>query len=183
MAYKNKIIFNSKIGQEILFLQTAKDTGGTLLEMQSTYYSISKEPPQHYHPFQDEYFRILEGELTVRINGEVINLQAGEGLHIPAKTAHSMWNHSQQKTVVHWKVWPALNTEYFLENAAGVAEDHKTSSSGMPSLLQVAIMVNKYHSVFRLAKPSYARQKLFFWALIPFSYIMGYRGSYKKYMN
>ena len=66
MAYRNKIIRNVQLGQEIRFLQTAKDTDGTLLEMESTYHAASKEPPPHYHPHQEEDFTVVEGELHVR---------------------------------------------------------------------------------------------------------------------
>ena len=39
MAFKNKQISNPKTGQDIKFLQTAKDTNGKLLEMEATYNS------------------------------------------------------------------------------------------------------------------------------------------------
>ncbi len=50
MALKNKTICNSITGQEITFLQTARDTAGQLLEMESGFRPYSGEPPPHYHP-------------------------------------------------------------------------------------------------------------------------------------
>src|SRR3954463_3375401 len=123
MAYKNKLISNPKTGQSIQFLKTAKETGGTLLEMETTYESRSKEPPAHYHPLQDEDFMVKQGVLNIRINGKLIVLQAGDSLHIQRKVVHSMWNESDQKAVVNWKVQPALETEYFFENMMGMAAE------------------------------------------------------------
>ena len=121
MAYRNKIIRNVQLGQEIRFLQTAKDTDGTLLEMESTYHAASKEPPPHYHPHQEEDFTVVEGELHVRLEDHLVILKKGDHLHIPKNRVHSMWNGSENRTVVNWKVQPAMNTEYFLETAVGIS--------------------------------------------------------------
>ena len=71
MAYSGKEISNSKTGQAIRFIQTAKDTQGQLLEMESSWKPFSKEPAPHFHPRQDETFTVISGELTVRINDEI----------------------------------------------------------------------------------------------------------------
>jgi quercetin dioxygenase-like cupin family protein len=183
MAFKGKHISNPKTGQEITFLQTAGETGGRLLEMEATFNAHSKEPPAHYHPFQVEDFTILEGELSVRINGHIEVLTPGDTLHIPAKKVHSMWNGSAKKALVNWKVRPALDTEYFLETAIGLAQDNKTNENGAPGLLQAVLMVNRYSRVYRLASPPFFILKIIFLILTPFAYAMGYRPSYKKYLD
>ncbi len=183
MAYKNKTISNPKTRHDIRFLQTAKDTGGKLLEMEATYHDHSKEPAAHYHPCQAEDFTVLSGELTVRIDGQLKVLKQGDTLHIPANKVHSMWNNSDEKTTVNWKVMPAMNTEYLLETANGLASDGKTNDNGMPNILQVALMANKYTDVFRLAKPPFVVQKILFIALTPLAYLAGYKPTYKQYLD
>ncbi len=183
MAFKNKTINNSKTRQEIKFLQTAKDTNGQLLEMESTYHSQSKEPVPHYHPFQVEDFMVLSGELTVRIDGQLKVIKQGGTLHIPENKVHAMWNSSTGKTVVNWKVKPAMDTEYLLETGTGLANDGKTNENGLPNILQVALMANKYANVFRLAKPAFTFQKMLFIILTPFAYLLGYKPTYKKYLD
>jgi quercetin dioxygenase-like cupin family protein len=79
------------VGQHIKFLQTAKDSDGKLLEMEASYRPYSKEPPPHYHPYQEEDFMILKGQMTVRLQGKILLLNEGDTLHIPANTIHSMW--------------------------------------------------------------------------------------------
>lgn len=183
MAYKNKTIVNSKTGQKIKFITTAKDSNGRLLEMISTYSPYSPEPPDHYHPYQTEHFRVLSGELTIKMNEDVLVLKSGDSLHIPANTPHAMWNDSEDNTVLNWKVEPAMNTEHLLETFTGLSTDGNTNEAGVPPILQTALIANKYSDVFRLSKPGFVIQKILFTMLTPFAYLSGYRGSYKKYLD
>lgn len=183
MAYKNKTICNPKTRQDIKFLQTGKDTDGKLLEMEATYNEHSKEPTAHYHPYQVEDFTVLLGELTVRIDGQLKVLKQGDKLNIPINKGHSMWNNSDNKTVVNWKVQPAMDTENLLETATGLANDGKTNDDGMPNILQVALMANKYADVFRLSIPPFVAQKILFIILTPFAYMFGHKPTYKKYLD
>jgi len=181
MAYKNKMITNPVVGQHIKFLQTASDTEGKMLEMEASYQPYSKEPPPHYHPYQEEDFIIIKGQMTVRLDGKILLLNENDTLHIPSNTIHSMWNNSSSTAVINWKVRPALTTEFFLETAMGLASDKKARR--MRSLLQRSLLANKYSRVFRLSKPSFFVQKVLFIILTPFAWMFGYRATYKKYFD
>lgn len=183
MAFKNKIIQNSKTRQDIKFLQTAKDTGGQLLEIETTYNANSKEPVAHYHPHQIEDFTVISGELMVRMDGQLRVLKPGDTLHIPKNKVHAMWNNTDGQTVVNWKIQPALHTEQFLETATGLANDGKTNQKGMPNILQVALLANQFADEFRLAKPPFGIQKALFFILTPLAYLLGFRPTYKKYLD
>ncbi|RRB06607.1 cupin domain-containing protein [Larkinella rosea] len=183
MAHKGKEIRNPKTGQVIQFVKTKADTRGRYLELISTYEAHSKEPVPHYHPNQDEYFEVLQGELTIRLNGRLKILQPGDKLHIERNRVHSMWNASDDKTVVSWKTVPAMDTEYLLELNTGLANDDKTNAEGIPDLLQVALMMNHYDHVFRVAKPPFVVQKLVFGMLTPLAWLLGYKPYYKKYID
>jgi len=183
MAVRNKTIWNDKTRQGIRFIQTAKDTAGALLEMESTFGAKSKEPPLHYHPHQEEEFAVLSGELTVKVDGQAKTLRQGDILHVPRNTAHAMWNRSEVPTLVNWKVRPAMNSENLFETFTGLANDHKTNENGMPGILQAALTVNAFSRVFRLAKPPYIVQKIIFGILAPFAILLGYKPVYKKYLD
>ena len=173
---------NPIVGQHIKFLQTAKDTDGKLLEMEASYRPYSKEPPPHYHPYQEEDFMILKGQMTVRLQGKILLLNEGDTLHITPNTIHSMWNNSGGTSVINWKIQPALTTEYLLETATGLASDKKRKRR-MRSFLQRSLMANKYSNVFRLSKPPFFIQKTLFIVLTPFAWLAGYRASYKQYFD
>jgi quercetin dioxygenase-like cupin family protein len=183
MAYKGKIINHKKTGQEIIFIQTSDDTGGELLEMESIFQPHSLEPVPHYHPLQDEFFTVLEGEITVRIDSGLHVIKQGNTLRIKQGQIHSMWNHTSQKARLNWKVMPASDTEYFLENGIGIANKKKTNKKGMPPLLQIALLAKRFSHVYRVAKPSFTIQKILFTALSPFSYLAGYKSCYKEFVD
>lgn len=183
MAFKGKELKNPATGQEIRFLKTAKDTGGQWLEMESTYNSRSKEPTPHYHPFQDETFTVSEGELSVKMNGTLRIYRAGKQFQVPKGTVHCMWNDSPGRTVMHWQVRPAMQTEYLLETTSGLAMDGRTDADGKPGLLQIALIANRFAGVFRLTKPPYIIQRILFTLLTPLDWLAGYKATYRKYID
>jgi quercetin dioxygenase-like cupin family protein len=181
MAYQGKIIENKLVGQKLKFIRTMTDTNGELLEIETTYPTKSIEPVPHYHPFQDEWFEVTEGELTIRLAGKIVTLKIGEKIHIPKNQVHSMWNNSPNKTMVNWLVKPALRTEVFFENVYGLAQDRKVNKKGIPSFLQIVLFATEFSKEFRLTKPPYSIQRIIFTLLSPISKIMGYKATYDKY--
>lgn len=183
MAYKGKRITNAVNKQTIEFVTTSKDSEGKLLEMISSWEPHSPKPAEHYHPFQEEEFTVLQGQLTVRVNGKEKTLQKGDSIHIARNSVHAMWNDSTELVVVSWKVYPAGDTEYFLETAMGLASDGKVNRNGMPGLLQVSLLARRYRNEFRLSKPPYFIQKIIFLLLSPFAMLLGKRAIYPQYID
>ena len=183
MAFVNKQIHNSTTGQSYKFIQTAKSTNGEVLEMETAYDPHSKEPPAHYHPYQSEDFTIVSGEVTVRIGANENTLKQGDTLHVPPGDVHAMWNTSNEKAVVNWKVRPALKTEYLLETITGLANDGKTNADGKPGILQAALTLSKFSREFRLSNPPFMVQRIVFSILTPFAYFFGCKPVYEKYLD
>ncbi|HVF82424.1 MAG TPA: cupin domain-containing protein [Flavisolibacter sp.] len=183
MAYKGKVIVNPVNRQSIEFVTTAKESNGEQLEMIATWEPHSIKPIEHYHPYQHENFGVLAGELTLIINGKTSVLRQGQSVDIPAKAAHAMWNNSNKKTVVKWKITPAMHTEYFLETGMGLAADNRTGRNGVPGILQTSLLARKYKKEFRLRKPPYFIQQIVFTLLVPFALLSGKKAVYKKYLD
>ncbi|MBK8546928.1 MAG: cupin domain-containing protein [Saprospiraceae bacterium] len=181
MAYQGKVVENKYVGQKLRFIRTSTDTNGELLEIETTYPTKSIEPMAHYHPFQEEWFEVTEGEISIRLDGRIFTLSGGDKIHIPKNKVHSMWNNSANKTVANWIVKPALRTEDFFENAYGLAQDGKVNNKGMPGFFQIILFLTEFSKEFRLSKPPYFLQQLVFTMLSPISRIMGYKATYDKY--
>jgi len=160
-------ICNQVTGQVIRFLQTGEDTNGRLLKMESIYAPFSDEPPVHYHPMQDEYFKVLAGELAVRLAGNIRVYAAGEEIHIKPGTPHSMWNAGSVETLVTWKVVPALDTEQFLRTMTELANAGDTNVKGVPPLPVMVYLLKKYNKTFRISKPPIGVIKTLFVLLKP----------------
>lgn len=152
--YKDHLITNKITGQRIRFIRTAEDTGGELLEMETVYSSFSDEPPIHYHPAQEEFFQVLSGELTVRIDADVKIYRTGAVIHIAPGLRHSMWNSGHLEARVNWKVYPAMDTANFLISLTALANMDRTNKKGIPSLPVMVFLLNKYKTSFRLQKPA-----------------------------
>ena len=183
MAVPNKRISNRFTGLDIVFLQTARDTAGAMLEMEATYHTGSREPVSHYHPRQTEDFTVIEGELQVKLDGVMRTLRPGETLHIAAGQRHSMWNSGTTPAVVIWRVQPAMDTEYLLETLTGLANAGKTDANGFPGILQVALTANAISDVMRIAAPPFPVQWTAFTLLRPLARLLGYKPTYPEYLD
>lgn len=65
---------------------------------------IIHEPPGHSsEPIShegEEIFFILEGALTVEVDGERTILQVGDSIHFPSTKTHSTWNHTISPAII-----------------------------------------------------------------------------------
>jgi quercetin dioxygenase-like cupin family protein len=81
-------------------------------------------PLAHFHPSQEEAFEVLEGTLTVTVEGRTHEYMTGERFTVPAGAVHGMWNAGDAPARASWRVTPALKTEeMFRTIAAGGVED------------------------------------------------------------
>ncbi len=67
---------------------------------------IMHEPPGHRsepiaHDGEEMMF-VLEGAVTVEVDGERSVLQAGDSIHFPSTKVHSTWNHSDRPATILW---------------------------------------------------------------------------------
>ncbi|HLP93141.1 MAG TPA: cupin domain-containing protein [Saprospiraceae bacterium] len=153
---------NPVTGHHFDILQDADSTHGALLDMEVTYPPQSVEPPTHYHPFQTEHFTILDGEMSIRINGQLRVYQAGESIEMPPNVHHAMWNSGHTPTRMHWRISPALQSEALFYSLATLAGEGKTDQQGKPSLLYAGILFHRFSREFRLSSPPYVVQKWLF---------------------
>jgi quercetin dioxygenase-like cupin family protein len=79
------------LGQEVLVKLTNADTDGAVAVFHVTVPPRSG-PPLHRHSREDEWFYVLDGEITVEINGQRILVQTGGSAFAPRGTAHAFQN-------------------------------------------------------------------------------------------
>ncbi|MBZ5201886.1 cupin domain-containing protein [Planomicrobium chinense] len=90
-------IINQQSGQRMIFRQTAKDTDGQLLEIESFNPPSTEKEPEHVHPKQESSAEVLSGTVHFSINGRIQIVKAGEKVVIPPGVPHYFWNEG------HWK--------------------------------------------------------------------------------
>jgi hypothetical protein len=121
---------------------------------------------------------VISGSVRFRVGAEERSLKAGESITIPANTPHFFWNDGEEEA--HFIGWfrPALKIERFFESFFGLAQDGKLNEKGLPSMLQLAVMVPHFGDEIRLTSPPWAVQRATFGMLAPIAKLLGYRPEY-----
>ena len=124
------------------FLETSAESGGrrTLLEIEL---APGGSNGAHRHLSYDERFVALEGELTVRVDGLLHVLQAGDEATAKAGVLHCFANETDEPVRFHVALAPGhRGFEHALQIAYGLAEDGLTNDTGMPkNLVHAALLM------------------------------------------
>jgi quercetin dioxygenase-like cupin family protein len=181
MAHAGEEIVNPRTGQRMIFRRTASDSDGALLQIETVNPPRGLAEPEHVHVRQESSAEVITGTLHFRIRDEVRVVQAGEKIVIPPNTPHNFWNESEEEARAIQEFRPALRTEDFFETLFGLACDGKLDEKGMPSLLQLAVMVPAFGEEIRPTSPPWPLLRAITWLLGPLARRRGYRSVYPRY--
>lgn len=135
---------------------------------------------EHIHPGSTEKFTVLEGELTVKLDGKVLKLVEGESAEVAGGRWHDWWNAADRDARVLVEVTPGARFGHMLETMFGLANLGHVDSRGMPGLLQLAVTGREFADTVVFRNPPPAMQKAMFAMLAPLAHAMGYRGVYPQ---
>jgi quercetin dioxygenase-like cupin family protein len=125
-----------------IFVETSEESGGrrTLLEIEL---APGGSNAAHRHLSYDERFVALEGELTVRVDGLLHVLQAGDEATAKAGVLHCFANETDETVRFQVALAPGhRGFEQALQIAYGLAEDGLTDDKGMPkNLVHAALLM------------------------------------------
>lgn len=152
VANPGDVLENPITGQSLTFRRTTAQTGGELLEVESSWEAGGMEPPEHHHPHQQEHFEVLEGELRARLGDVEHTVRTGETLEVPSGTPHAMWNAGPGRARAVWQTRPALKTEAFFEMVWGLAQASSRGEEN-PDPERAAAMLREYTDEFRFGRP------------------------------
>lgn len=91
---------------------SGKDTNGALAIFEQTGLSPKRGTPLHIHPFQDEIFKIIEGEYHFQCGEDRHQLKAGDTIYLPRNVPHA-WTQISEKGKTNVIVQPAGKLEEF----------------------------------------------------------------------
>jgi quercetin dioxygenase-like cupin family protein len=155
MVTKGQIINLGASGVTITIIQTAAETNGEFVQMESMMQPAKRLPTlAHIHPAQQEKIEVLSGELTTSLNGALTRLHAGDSITIRAGELHNFWNDSNE--MVHFRVEhrPALRLQDFMETMGNLVKNGSIKYDGSFSdKLQMAVVVNKFSDTLVLPQP------------------------------
>lgn len=135
---------------------------------------------EHRHPALVESFTVLEGELTVKQDGQTSTLREGETAVIQPGVWHDWWNAGDRDALVRVEVTPGERFAHMIETLFGLARLGHTNAKGMPHPLQLALFAQEFSDVMVLRKPPPAVQRVIFGGLAPLARRRGYRATYPQ---
>jgi mannose-6-phosphate isomerase-like protein (cupin superfamily) len=135
---------------------------------------------EHLPPGQTERFTVLEGELTVRLDGANRILREGESAEVGPGRWHDWWNAADRDARVLVEVTPGERFGHMIETMFGLAQLGHVDARGMPDLLQMAMIGREFADTVQFRSPPPALQKAMFAMLAPLAHVLGYRGTYPQ---
>ena len=105
---------NPATGELLVFLRTAADTGGELLEMENTWTRPDHRTAPHVHPKMAETWEVVSGRAGFRIGDAELVAGPGDVVVAPPGVVHSGWNEADGETVLRITMRPALRWEDFV---------------------------------------------------------------------
>ncbi|MFO0769048.1 MAG: cupin domain-containing protein [Nitrospiraceae bacterium] len=119
-------------GDEVRFILTGEDTG--VRSMAEVTVPPAGSPP-HLQRNEDEAFFLLQGTVTLQVEGKTIDASAGDFVLVPRGTVHSFKNTSIQHARMLVICTPA-GAEGFFEGAFYPAQDGATAPATMTEELK-----------------------------------------------
>jgi quercetin dioxygenase-like cupin family protein len=171
MAQLGQEISNPRTGQRMKFV----DVGPDCLRIESVSPAADEREPLHIHPRQESGTELLSGSLVFEVDGVQRRLAPGESISIPPNIAHRFWNDGGEDARWIGFFRPALATAAFFETLFELAAAGKLTESGMPRLLQLAVMVPEFSEEIRPVSPPWPILRTVATALGPIARARGYR--------
>ena len=135
---------------------------------------------EHRHPAIVERFTVLEGELTMKRDGQTSILREGETAVVEPGVWHDWWNASDRDARVRVEITPGERFAHMIETLFGLARLGHTNAKGMPHPLQLALTAREFSDVIVFRKPPAPLQRAVFGVLAPIARRRGYRASYPQ---
>lgn len=180
MSSNGRLLVNPAAGEEIIFLET----GGSRLVADLRMVPGARGPAPHIHFEQGEEWEILEGKARFKVGRDRFDRSSGDTVVASPGVAHGFSNPFDDPLRVRITWTPAGDTEHFFENFFGLAADGKVNARGLPSLRQLALIVEAHpESPGRLAGIPTFFQVPLLKAMASLGRISGMKGSYPEYCS
>jgi mannose-6-phosphate isomerase-like protein (cupin superfamily) len=121
---------------------------------------------EHVHPALEERYEVIEGEITINLDGERKRLGPGERAVVPPGVRHSFENTGERAAHLVAEAEPAQELRESIEEAARLARNERFSDQGSPqsfrALVQAAALAERYRDTVVLSSPPRLVQRLLF---------------------
>jgi quercetin dioxygenase-like cupin family protein len=124
------------LGDQVTLLAAGCDTGGTMTAVEVVT-GPGSGPPPHTHVYS-ELFYVLDGTLTVEIDGEQRSVAAGELAAVPGGAVHTYRNAGTEPTRFLAVLHPAGHEQFFAELGVPVGSPAPAGPPDIEHVVRVA---------------------------------------------
>jgi quercetin dioxygenase-like cupin family protein len=179
MIKQGDSIVNKRTGQRMTFLQTWAETNGTQLQIECFSPVTTQREPEHIHPYQENRFRLLSGQLSFSISGKEEIAKAGDTISIPKNVPHHFWNSGTIEAHYIQEFYPALRIDQLFQTFFALARDGKLNQKGAPNIFRTSVILLAHEKEIRLTSPAWPVQKFVFKLFAPIGRLLGYKEKYE----
>jgi quercetin dioxygenase-like cupin family protein len=172
-------IENKRTGQRMIFLKTAQDTNGDLLQIECFSPPTEMREPEHIHPFQENSFRVISGVLHFKIDGKITVAGPEDEISVPAGIPHHFWNEGDETAHYIQEFRPALQIEDLFQTFFSLSRDGKLSKTGVPNIFRTSLIMLHHANELRILKPAWTIQKKVFIFFAILAKVLGFKEQYQ----
>jgi mannose-6-phosphate isomerase-like protein (cupin superfamily) len=166
---------NPVTGEVLIFRETAAQTGGERVRVETIVKPGGFVAAAHVHPAQSERFSILQGSVELRVGDETVQARAGDEVVVPPGTPHQFRNSGAEEARFVCEISPALQFESLIETMFTLAAEGKTGRRGLPNPLRLAVIADAHFDTVRLPFPPAPLQRAALAIGAPLGRAFGYR--------
>jgi quercetin dioxygenase-like cupin family protein len=159
--------------ERIRFLKHAADTQGQTVQFETRMDPGGIVGAEHIHRIQESRFEVLDGTPSFCVEGRRFTLKPGDRLTIPARSPHYYWNEGLAEAHMLIEFSPALRTEEFFRSYFALAQQGKTTLTGVRNIFQRAVLQAAYVDESHPVRPP-APVRFLLMALAPIGRLLGY---------
>lgn len=184
MSRRGDVYENSVTGERAVVLRGDEDGDGQPVLVHLAVRPHGAVAGEHVHPRIRERFRVISGELGLRLDGRESTLTAGQEAVAEPGVPHDWWNAGSGVADVLVEISPPdPRFEQMIATLFGLANAGRTNAKGLPDPLQLALIGQEFADVIRFTRPPAAVQKLAFAVLGALGRARGKRGVYPEYLH
>ncbi|MDG5787054.1 cupin domain-containing protein [Evansella sp. AB-P1] len=147
MNLEERSIVHGITGEKITFLESCHETNGEYLKIKVDLPPKGEGPPLHYHKAFEELFEVIEGELTITVEGKNKSYFTGEQVKVPKLVNHTFYNATDKPASFYVTLTPGHHFEESMRIAYGLIADKKINKQGVPkNLIHTAILLKMQDS-------------------------------------
>jgi mannose-6-phosphate isomerase-like protein (cupin superfamily) len=128
---------------------------------------------EHVHPLLEERYELLEGEITLNLDGRSTRLGPNERAVVPPGVRHSFENTGERRAHLVAEAEPAQELRESIEAGARLARSERFSDTGSPrslrALVEAAALAQRYRETVELTSPPRLVQRILFPPLARFA--------------